>query len=63
MNLGIAKQREPCSRSPKNTVEDVRSHVLHAVATVSIGRSSSSSSNSSSITSSSSNSSTVVVVV
>jgi hypothetical protein len=43
MNPGIAKQREPCSRSPNNTVKDVRPHVLYAVEVVPIGRSSSSS--------------------
>jgi hypothetical protein len=49
MNPGIAKQREPCSRSPNNKVKDVRPHVLYAVAIAPIGRSSSSSCSSSSI--------------
>jgi len=44
MNHAIAKQREPCSRSPNNTVKDVRPHVLYAVAILPVGRSSSSSS-------------------
>jgi hypothetical protein len=56
MNPGIAKQTGPCSRSPNNTVKDVRPHVLYAVAIVLTGRSSISSS------SRSSNSSSIVVV-
>ena len=37
MNPGIAKQREPCYSSPKNTVKDVRPHVFYAAAILPIG--------------------------